>query len=142
MDYNEFWEMQRCLVCMKNEMDQLKAPFAAEHNITGGQLCLLLALQQQSGQTVSALSQTLRMADANVSTQVKRLRERGLVQRRRHPDDERQVCISLTQEGQQLMGQFNVYAASRLQAAMSTASKEEREDIQKGLSALERVFNQ
>ena len=139
MDYNDFWEMQQCLCCIKEEMEQIYAPFVAANDVTGSQLRILMVLRHSDGQTVSALARVMCMADANMSTQVKRLQEKGLVQRRRHEDDERQVRVSLTDAGVRIARAFVDYCNRRLRAAMEMASAEEREAIRKGLSVLERV---
>lgn len=120
-------------------MEQLTAPFAAAHDVTGGQLRVLMALSHQDGQPVSALARGLCMADANMSTQVKRLCEKGLVARRRHAGDERQVRVSLTDEGEETAKAFMAYCNHSLCAAIDLATDEERAAIRQGLAALERL---
>lgn len=139
MNYNEFWEIQRYFCWFKEELERLTAPFAAAHDVTGGQLRVLMALSHQDGQPVSALARGLCMADANMSTQVKRLCEKGLVERRRHEGDERQVRVSLTDKGGQTAEAFMAYCNHSLRAAMDLATNQEREAIRQGLAALEQV---
>lgn len=139
MDYNDFWEMQRCFCRIKEEMEHIVAPFAAAHDVTGGQLRILMALNHQDGQTVSSLARGMCMADANMSTQVKRLCEKGLTERRRHEEDERQVRVSLTGEGRHMAEAFVAHCNHRLQMAMNLASGEEHEAIRRGFAALEQV---
>lgn len=139
MDYNDFWSIQQCFCCVKEEMEQIVAPFAAANDVTSGQLRILMALRHEDGQTVRTLARGMCMADANMSTQVKRLCEKGLVTRRRHEDDERQVRVSLTKEGGQTAQAFVAHCNRRLQAVMDLATNEEIEAIRQGFITLEQV---
>ncbi|MEO5807494.1 MarR family transcriptional regulator [Devosia sp.] len=91
------------------------AVYAAEHaftrfykprleaiGVTYPQYLVFLVLWEQDGLTVKALGKKLFLDSGTITPLIKRLEARGLVQRQRDEDDERQVRIKLTAEGRGL----------------------------------------
>ena len=70
--------------------------------ITYPQYLVLNILWVEDGQTVSHLADQLDLEASTLTPLLKRLEASGLVNRRRNPDDERQVFITLTKEGKAL----------------------------------------
>jgi DNA-binding MarR family transcriptional regulator len=62
-------------------------------------------LWQREALTVREIIEQLHLDYGTVSPLLKRLESRGLVKRRRRPDDERSVAITLTDDGRALKGQ-------------------------------------
>lgn len=67
--------------------------------LTYPQYATLVALNDEDGQTVSQLGEKLFLESSTLTPLLKRLEATGHVTRRRDPDDERQVRISLTPQG-------------------------------------------
>ncbi|MFB4264625.1 MarR family winged helix-turn-helix transcriptional regulator [Nonomuraea sp. GTA35] len=70
--------------------------------LTYPQYLVLVLLWQHGRGTVRELGEALRLDYNTVSPLLKRLEARGLISRRRRPDDERTVEITLTDEGRAL----------------------------------------
>lgn len=70
--------------------------------ITYPQYLVLSALWEIDGQSVGAIADRLGLDSSNVTPLVKRMEAAGLLARRRNPDDERQVVVSLTDHGRDM----------------------------------------
>lgn len=70
--------------------------------LTYPQYLVFLVLWERDDITVKALGERLFLDSGTITPLVKRLEARGLVSRHRDPDDERQVRIRLTEEGEAL----------------------------------------
>jgi DNA-binding MarR family transcriptional regulator len=72
--------------------------------LTYPQYLVFLVLWEKDDLTVKALGDRLFLDSGTITPLIKRLEARGLVQRQRDEDDERQVRIRLTAEGRALKG--------------------------------------
>ncbi len=70
--------------------------------ITYPQYLVLNALWESDGRTVGEIAGRLGLDSSNVTPLVKRMERLGLLSRRRNPEDERQVVVSLSDEGRAL----------------------------------------
>lgn len=70
--------------------------------LTYPQYLTMLALWEKDGQKVKALGDKVGLDSGTLSPLLKRLEQSGLVERRRDPEDERQVRITLTEKGRSL----------------------------------------
>lgn len=78
-------------------------PLLEPHGLTYPQYLTLLALWSgPDGQTVGELGRRLRLDSGTLTPLLKRLEGAGLVSRRRDPDDERRVVVTLTEAGDAL----------------------------------------
>jgi DNA-binding MarR family transcriptional regulator len=75
-------------------------PLFDELGLTYPQYAALVALNETSEQTVSQLGDTLFLESSTLTPMLKRLEAAGYVTRRRDRQDERQVRVSLTPQGQ------------------------------------------
>ncbi|AOB30661.1 MarR family transcriptional regulator [Bordetella sp. H567] len=71
-------------------------------DLTYPQYLVMLVLWEQDGLTVSAIGERLFLDSATLTPLLKRLEAAGLVERARAARDERQVIVSLTEQGRQL----------------------------------------
>lgn len=78
------------------------APLLEPLGLTYPQYLVLLVLWAEDGVSVKRLGEQLGLDSATLTPLLKRLAERGLVERRRDADDERVVRIRLTAEGKAL----------------------------------------
>lgn len=136
------WKVMRGMRRVKEQSERLTHPFCTEHGITMQQLRILMTLHQEGPQTVSALARSTCMAGANISALAKRLATEGFLHRERGRGDERQVYLSLTQQGLAMMQGFenqcdNVYAG-----LASNISSEDAEVIIAGIDRLTAVLEQ
>lgn len=77
-------------------------PLLDELGLTYPQYIALVALYEEDGITVGRLGEKLFLESNTLTPLLKRLEAMGLVTRRRDPQDERQVRLSLTPEGRAL----------------------------------------
>jgi DNA-binding MarR family transcriptional regulator len=67
--------------------------------ITYPQYLVLSTLWERGAQSVGGIAERLALESSTVTPLVKRLEQAGFVERKRNPDDERQVVVSLTAKG-------------------------------------------
>ncbi len=80
-------------------------PFLEPLDLTHPQYLVMLALWQHQQLSVRGLSEHVSLEPATLSPLLKRLEANGYITRRRDPDDERTLQVSLTQQGQELREQ-------------------------------------
>ncbi|WP_233888254.1 MarR family winged helix-turn-helix transcriptional regulator [Paraburkholderia flagellata] len=77
-------------------------PILDELGLTYPQYIAIIALWEQDNQTVSGLGEKLFLESNTLTPMLKKLEAMGYVERRRDPEDERQVRVSLTASGRKL----------------------------------------
>ena len=77
-------------------------PLFEELGLTYLRYATLIALHEESGQTVSELGEKLFLESNTLTPLLKRLEAMGYVTRKRDTQDERQVRIGLTSEGEKV----------------------------------------
>jgi DNA-binding MarR family transcriptional regulator len=77
-------------------------PLLDELGLTYPQYLVMTALWEKDDQTVGALGDQLSLEYSTLTPLLKRLEGMGLVSRRRDPEDERQVRVRLTAQGEAL----------------------------------------
>ena len=77
-------------------------PFLDPLGLTYPQYLVLLVLWEQDGLGVKQIGARLHLDSGTLTPLLKRLEASGLVKRTRDPEDERQVKVTLTQEGRAL----------------------------------------
>jgi DNA-binding MarR family transcriptional regulator len=80
-------------------------PILDRLGITYPQYLVLHALWERDGRTVGAIGERLALESSTITPLVKRLEAAGLVERKRNPEDERQVQVFLTAQGQAIREQ-------------------------------------
>jgi DNA-binding MarR family transcriptional regulator len=94
-------------------------PILEELGITYTQWIAIVALWEDDNQTVKGLGEKLFLESNTLTPILKRLEELGYLRRRRDAADERQVIVSLTEEGRRLRekgGQRDLVDATGLEA--------------------------
>ncbi|MDQ0188532.1 winged helix-turn-helix transcriptional regulator [Alicyclobacillus cycloheptanicus] len=95
---------------------------------------------QMTGSTnVQNIAYHLACAQNTASEIVRRLRQKGLVEKRRKPDDERVVEVVLTIAGQRAVRQHTGLDVERLTTLLEQVSDAERDAIEHGISLLLKV---
>jgi DNA-binding MarR family transcriptional regulator len=77
-------------------------PILEELGVTYTQWIAIVALWEEDGQTVSSLGEKLFLESNTLTPILKKLEALGYLERRRDPDDERQVIVRLTDAGRAL----------------------------------------
>lgn len=87
------------LYSASNLMTRLYGPHLQQLDLTYPQYLVLLALWPQQPRSVGDLGAELGLNFGTLSPLLKRMQAKGLIQRRRDPQDERRVHIALTDAG-------------------------------------------
>lgn len=106
------WQVMDALRRLGGHMERKLQPFCTQQGVTPLQLSILMALHFEGPQTVTALARRNCMAGGNNSALCKKLEKDGLVVRERIPEDERQVQVSLSSQGQAVVQRFSYTCAS------------------------------
>jgi MarR family transcriptional regulator, organic hydroperoxide resistance regulator len=77
-------------------------PILEELGVTYTQYIAIVALWEQNHQTVGSLAEKLFLESNTLTPLLKKLEVMGYLRRRRDPNDERQVVVSLTPAGRKL----------------------------------------
>jgi DNA-binding MarR family transcriptional regulator len=97
-------EDQLCFSIYSAEMaiQRTYKPFLDELELTYPQYLVLNVLWREDAQTVGGIAQRLALEPSTLTPLLKRMEAAGLVRRTRNPEDERQVIVALTPEGDRL----------------------------------------
>ena len=104
-------------------MTKLYKPLLEQLGLTYPQYLVLLCLWEQDHQGVNHLGQRLSLDSGTLTPLLKRLETQGLVRRQRSASDERRVCVSLTQAGQDLQTQAAAVPGCVLQATQCSLAE-------------------
>jgi MarR family transcriptional regulator, organic hydroperoxide resistance regulator len=107
-------------------------PILEQLGLTYPQYIAIVALWEKDHQTVGGLGEKMFLESNTLTPILKKLEVMGLVRRRRDPRDERQVVVSLTEQGRALRVKglsMNLVKASGLESAQFKA-------VQKNVVAL------
>lgn len=105
------------LYSANNAMGRLYRPLLARHGLTYPQYLVLVALWQGDAQKVNDLGAALNLESNTLTPLLKRMEAADLVQRRRNPQDERSVIVSLTTKGRALEAEAAEISRCILQAS-------------------------
>jgi len=100
----------------------------------------LVHLRRNPGASLSALADHLGLTAATTSTLVDGLVRRQMVSREPSPADRRRVALSLSASGRRTIEGSTAAAERSLATRLAALSEEDLRSIQRGLSALRRVF--
>lgn len=117
------------------QMDRRMSPFCSQYNITPLQLGILLTLHFEGPKTVSKLSERVCIANTNNSALCKKLEKDQFVTRQRGGSDERQVLVSITGKGENVVQHFSSICQN-FKPNLHTLTQEELDAILHGLELL------
>ena len=90
------------LYAATNLINRLYTPVLRELGLTYPQYLVLLVLWEAAPQTVGSLGSRLYLDSGTLTPLLKRMEAGGLISRRRDPEDERRVLVTLTEQGRRL----------------------------------------
>jgi DNA-binding MarR family transcriptional regulator len=102
----------------------------AELDLTPPQTGLLRCVGQRPGQSQQAIAGQLGTTPSRLVALVDGLQQRGLVERRRNPDDRRNHAIYLTDAGRRCMAMIGIAARQHEDTVCAGLSDTEREQLQ------------
>ena len=97
---------------------------------------ILFEVRRLENPAMQQVAEELGLDVTTFSRQAKSLESKGLVARRVSPDDRRVTLLSLTSEGQRVLGKIDRYMSERLDRIFSGMSAFERETVVRSLGLL------
>lgn len=99
-------ENQLCfpLYAVSRKIISLYTPCLKPLGLTYTQYLVFLVLSEQKQTTVGRLCEALYLDNGTLSPLLKTMQKNGFLKRERSASDERTVCISLTEQGEQMLG--------------------------------------
>ncbi|RNI23239.1 MarR family winged helix-turn-helix transcriptional regulator [Flexivirga caeni] len=110
-----------------------------EHTVTLPQFRTLVVLSQQGGSTVVGLAGRLQVNPSSAQRQVDRLVGTGLVARAENPADRRELVITLTAAGQQVVDEVTRRRRTVLAAIVRAMPPEQYDSLIEGLESFTRA---
>ena len=95
-------------------------PLLDELGLTYPQYLVLNVLWREDRQTVGGIAEKLALESSTLTPLLKRLEVAGLLRRTRNPDNERQVVVELTEQGQALRSRAGCLGEALLSASGQT----------------------
>jgi DNA-binding MarR family transcriptional regulator len=102
---------------------------ALERQLPRSEMLALVLLQRHGERTMSELAEVLGAPLSTVSGIGERLARRGLVQRRRRPEDRRVVVVRLTRKGETAAGKLRAQIAGLLRRVAEALTEEEQAQL-------------
>lgn len=96
-----------------------------EHDLSLAELVVLRQVQR-GGLTVAAAADCLHLSPSAASRAIDRLVRDGLLRREENPDDRRQKLITMTPDGQRLIGEMEAIFAERQRQIVAVLDDEEQ----------------
>ena len=100
---------------------------AAQHELSLTESAVLARLDREGPATTAELARAEGMRPQSMSAAIAALEERGLIDRRPHPSDGRQVNITLTEKGAAVRNSSRDLKRAWLAQATGTLEEEERQ---------------
>jgi len=110
-----------------------------DHGLTLTQLACLATLHRHGEMTPSDLAAHEKVQPPSMTRTVNGLAERGLVQRTPDPNDGRQVVVSLTEAGADLLATDRAQREQWLTQRLADLSADERETLARAAVILDRL---
>lgn len=107
-------------------MSKVYRKLLKELDLTYPQYLVMLVLWEEDGQTVSGIGERLSLDSATLTPLLKRLETAGLLRRQRSREDERQVAVVLTEQGQALRERAEAVPESVMCATQCSPEELER----------------
>ena len=102
-------------------------------------LHVLTVLQVHGPLSMTKLADGLDVSVASLTGIIDRMEGRGLVERRREPDDRRVILVHTTEAGDAVFGEMAIERRKHLEPLLSRMTDDELESFLVGLRALRRV---
>lgn len=110
-------------------LSQRTGRLLAEYGLTESQLGTLEVLYHLGPMCQSDIGNKLLVSDGNITMVVNNLEKRGLISRQRDGKDRRQLMVSLTEKGQQLISELFPRHAKNIADLMGILSPLEQEQL-------------
>ncbi|MBI5068746.1 MAG: MarR family transcriptional regulator [Deltaproteobacteria bacterium] len=122
-DLGPVLRFMQALWALEHGLNQRSKAMLREHGVTGPQRLVLLVTAKTGPIAPGRLAQVLRVHPASVTRLARTLERRGLLRRRPHPTDGRQVLLELAPRGRKVARSRGGTVESAVRATMDQASR-------------------
>ncbi len=98
-------------------------PLLDELGLTYPQYLVIAVLTEKDGQTIGDIADRLGLEPSTITPLVKRLEQSGLLTRRRNPQDEREVNVTLSKQGKEVYARTGCLRNELLKRSGMTVSE-------------------
>lgn len=112
---------------------------AAGHSLTASQLAALASVERHPGVTPGELAAHEKVQPPSMTRVIAALEERGLVERKPHPTDRRQVTVTCTDAGIALLREERLKKEAWLAQRLRELTPEERAALRAAAPVLEKL---
>ncbi|MFG1707533.1 MarR family winged helix-turn-helix transcriptional regulator [Nonomuraea sp. M3C6] len=112
---------------------------AAAHSLTPTQFATLAAVERHSGITPGELAELEKVQPPSMTRVIAALEERGLLARRPHPTDRRQVTVTVTEAAEKLLKEERRRKEAWLTQRLKELTPEERSILRQAAPILEKL---
>lgn len=95
----------------------------SKYGLSALQLRILMEVYQNEKNTIGSLASSIMIAGANLSTMCKKLESADYLTRRRNRSDEREVLITLTENGKTVMVELDRLLEEKMRRAVESDTK-------------------
>ncbi|MEE1108112.1 MarR family winged helix-turn-helix transcriptional regulator [Macrococcoides canis] len=120
----------------------LDSVFIEEFGITFTEFLILYKVYKDSDSSVADIQDDIQYKMDSASKKTKKLRDLGLVVKERRKDDERKVCVKLTDDGREIVKRVMEYQQRIYDSAEGTFTKEDGETLFFLLQKYRKAFHQ
>ena len=103
------------------------------------QLAALAALEKHTGMTPGELAEREKVQPPSITRVIAALEERGLIQRMQHPSDRRQVVLTVTDQGRDVVRQVRQLREAWLARRLRDLTPAERSVLREAVPILEKL---
>ncbi|WKV10297.1 MarR family transcriptional regulator [Thermoanaerobacterium sp. CMT5567-10] len=139
-EFNERIDVLKTLKFIMNMIHKSMEDEFRELNITGPQGMIIGILMRHKKMKISDLSEKMGLTSSTVSGIIDRLEKQGMVKRERSSDDRRVVYVSIDEEFREKSKEVFKKIEDKFRDMMNKATKEEHDEIVKGLNTLKRLI--
>ena len=125
-DRRELFRLRRAVARAEQALAEIDRALLLPEGVCTSDLVILERLARKGARPVNGLGRQVGLTSGSMTTAVQRLRRRQLVETRRDLDDKRVVWVSVTMEGEALVGRFSQSRGEILGRAFSNWSERER----------------
>ena len=98
-------------------------PLLDQLGLTYPQYLVVAVLTEKDSQTIGEIADRLGLEPSTITPLVKRLEQAGLLARRRNPDDEREVKVSLSKQGRDIYTRTGCLRSELMKRSGMTANE-------------------
>lgn len=129
-------EFLRRLWELNHHLERASRCTEALFGVTGQQRAMIRCVGKYPGMTPSQLATYFHLDPGTVSIAVDRLEEKGLLERRRSPQDRRRITLGLTALGRKVDGEVIGITELAVQKLLGSASQQDIDGTRRVLTAL------